>query len=53
VCAVPAASVVGEAVAAFVLADAAQEKFGGDSLEEMKRNLDGYLGQIVRLWRRR
>ena len=53
VCAVPAASIVGEAVVAFVLADAAQEKFGGDSLEEIKRNFDGYLGQIEALWKRR
>jgi len=53
VCAVPAASVVGEAVAALVIADAAQEKFGGDSLGEMKRNLAGYLDQIGDLWKRR
>ncbi len=37
VCAVPAASIVGEAMVAWVLADALVEKFGGDSLEEMKR----------------
>ncbi len=53
VCAVPAASVVGEAVVAFALADAAQQKFGDDSLPEMKRNMEGYLEQISRLWRRR
>lgn len=47
-CAVAAASVVGEAMLAFVLADAAVEKFGGDSLGEMKRNLEGYLEQIRR-----
>ncbi len=35
-CAVPSACVIGEAVAAFVLADAALEKFGGDSVEEFK-----------------
>ncbi|MHB8895125.1 MAG: chorismate synthase [Candidatus Geothermincolia bacterium] len=52
VCAVPAASIVGEAVVAFVLADAVQEKFGGDSIVEIKRNLEGYLEQIGRLWRR-
>ena len=38
VCAVPAAAVVAEAMVAFVLADAAVEKFGGDSLEEMLDN---------------
>jgi chorismate synthase len=38
VCAVPAAAVVGEAVVAIVLADAALEKFGGDSLEELLDN---------------
>ena len=46
VCAVAAASVVGEAMVAFVLAHAALEKFGGDSLRETKRNLEGYLTQI-------
>ena len=43
VCAVPAAGVVAEAMVALVLADAALEKFGGDSLEETRRNSDGYL----------
>ncbi|MEP7198561.1 MAG: chorismate synthase [Chloroflexota bacterium] len=38
ICAVPAASVVGEAMVAWVLAEAMAEKFGGDSLEEMKRH---------------
>lgn len=42
VCAVPAAAVVGEAMTAIVLAQAFQEKFGGDSLEEMKRNYHTY-----------
>ena len=37
VCAVPAASVVGEAMVAWVLADALIEKWGGDSVAEMKR----------------
>lgn len=46
VCAVPAASVVLEAVVAFELASAFLEKFGGDSVEEVKRNYTGYLGQI-------
>ena len=43
VCAVPAGGVVGEAVVAFVLADAVLEKFGGDALPETRRNLDHYL----------
>jgi chorismate synthase len=38
VCAVPAAAVVGEAMVAFVLADAALEKFGGDSMTELVAN---------------
>ena len=38
ICAVPAASVVGEAMVAWVLAEALQEKYGGDSLAEMKRH---------------
>jgi len=46
VCAVPAGGVVGEAVVAAVLADAALEKFGGDSLAETRRNLDGYLASL-------
>ncbi len=45
-CAVPAAAVVGEAVAAFVIAQAMTEKFGGDSMAEMKRNFEGYLEYI-------
>ncbi|HTB12200.1 MAG TPA: chorismate synthase [Bryobacteraceae bacterium] len=43
---VPAAGVIGEAMVAIVLAGAAIEKFGGDSLKEMKRNFDGYLEQV-------
>ncbi len=46
VTAVPAAGVIGEAMVAIVLARAMREKFGGDSLKEMKRNFDGYLRQI-------
>jgi chorismate synthase len=42
VCAVPAAGVVVEAMMALVLADAALEKFGGDSLVEVRRNLRAY-----------
>ncbi|TDC71350.1 chorismate synthase [Actinomadura sp. GC306] len=46
VTAVPAAGVVAEAMAALVLADAALEKFGGDSAEETARNLRGYLSSL-------
>jgi chorismate synthase len=42
ICTVPAAGVVGEAVIAFEMANALVEKFGGDSLEEMKRNFNAY-----------
>jgi len=44
---VPAASVVAEAVVAFVLAQALLEKFGGDSLAELRRNMDGYHGRLM------
>ncbi|HET6515776.1 MAG TPA: chorismate synthase [Thermodesulfovibrionales bacterium] len=43
VCAVAAASVVGEAMTALTVADAFLEKIGGDSMEEVKRNFEGYL----------
>ncbi len=46
VCVVPAAGVAAEAMVAFVLAQLALEKFGGDSALELKRNYDGYLEQI-------
>ncbi|MBI2986733.1 MAG: chorismate synthase [Deltaproteobacteria bacterium] len=49
VCSAPAAAVVGEAVVAFELAVAFLEKFGGDSLQEITRNYEGYLGQIKSL----
>ncbi len=42
ICTVPAAGVVGEAVIAYEMANAMLEKFGGDSLDEMKRNFDAY-----------
>lgn len=45
--AVPAAGVIGEAMVAMVVASAMREKFGGDSLKEMRRNLDGYLAQVA------
>jgi chorismate synthase len=43
VCAVPAAGVVGEAIVAFILAQAFLEKFGGDSMVEVRRNYDSYV----------
>ncbi|UCD36529.1 MAG: chorismate synthase [Nitrospiraceae bacterium] len=46
VCAVPAASVIGEAVTAISIADSFLAKFGGDSLEEIGRNYRGYLRQM-------
>lgn len=45
-CAVPAAGIVGEAAVAFVLADAFLEKFGGDSIGEIKRVHQAYLKQV-------
>ena len=47
VTAVPAMGVIAEAMAALVLADAMLEKFGGDSLGEVRRNLDGYLSHVA------
>ena len=49
VTAVPAASHVGEAAVAFVIADAFLEKFGGDSMKEIRRNYEGYMQQISRI----
>jgi len=46
VCAVPAASIVGEAVTASVLAQSTAEKFGGDSMGEIKRSYESYLEQL-------
>jgi chorismate synthase len=46
VCVVPAAGVAGESMMALVLAQALCEKFGGDSLGEMRRNFDGYQSQL-------
>jgi chorismate synthase len=45
-CAVPAAAVVGEAAVAFEIAAAFLEKFGGDSMREVKRNYKGFLKQV-------
>lgn len=47
VCAVPAAGVVAEAMIALTLADAITEKFGGDSVEETRRNINGYLDNLA------
>jgi chorismate synthase len=47
VTAVPAAGVVAEAMVALVLAEAAVEKFGGDSVDEMRRNAESYLKALV------
>ena len=47
VCAVPAAAVVAEAMVALVIADAFMEKFGGDSISEIRRNFDGYLTYLA------
>jgi len=47
VCAVPAAGVVAEAMVALVVADAVVEKFGGDSVAEVRRNVAGYLATLT------
>ncbi|RBM16706.1 chorismate synthase [Prauserella sp. PE36] len=52
VCAVPRAGVVLESVVALILADAALEKFGGDSLAESKRNVESYLAGLEAWWDR-
>jgi len=46
VTAVPAMGVIAEAMVAIVLTEALLEKFGGDALSELKRNVDGYLAQV-------
>ena len=46
VCVVPAAGVIGEAMVALVLADAALEKFGGDNIAETVRNYKAYMETI-------
>ena len=46
VCAVPAAGIVAEAMVALVVADAVLEKFGGDSVEETRRNAESYLDTL-------
>ncbi|MBA3488856.1 MAG: chorismate synthase [Longispora sp.] len=47
VCAVPAAAIVAESMVALVLADMAAEKFGGDAVIEIRRNVAGYLDGLV------
>ncbi|MFF3111474.1 chorismate synthase [Kitasatospora sp. NPDC057904] len=47
VCAVPAAGIVAEAMVALVLADAVNEKFGGDHVSETRRNVQGYLDHLI------
>jgi chorismate synthase len=51
VTAVPAASVICEAVVSIVLAQALLEKFGADSMGELERNVAGYYAQIEKHWR--
>jgi len=51
VCAVPPAAVVAEAMVALELAQAAVEKFGGDSVAEVRRNAEAYLASIPELLR--
>jgi chorismate synthase len=46
VCAVPAASVVGEAMVALVLADAVLERFGGDAIDELRRRYADWQCQV-------
>ena len=46
VCAVPASGIVAEAMTALVLADAVLEKFGGDSVQETKRNFENYMSNL-------
>ncbi|HEY3011343.1 MAG TPA: chorismate synthase [Gemmatimonadales bacterium] len=50
VTAVPAMGVIAEALVALVLADAMLEKFGGESLGEMRRNYDGYVAALGSRW---
>jgi len=47
ICAVPAAAVIGEAMVALTVADAFLEKFGGDSIAEIKRNYDSYIDYVA------
>jgi chorismate synthase len=47
VCAVPAAGVVAEAMAALVIAELVLDKFGGDSISETKRNFENYIANLI------
>ena len=49
VCVVPSCGVIAESVSAIEIASAMKEKFGGDSLREMKRNYDSYIKAIKRI----
>jgi chorismate synthase len=51
VTAVPAMGVIAEALVAIVLADALLEKFGGDSMAELRRNVDSYIAALADRWR--
>lgn len=53
VCAVAAASVVGEAMLAAELARAFLQKFGADNVDDIKRNFDGYLASLEARWKGR
>jgi chorismate synthase len=53
VCAVPAAAVVGEAMVALTLADALVEKFGGDSVAELRRSVDSWTTSVGERFRGR
>ena len=46
ICVVPAAGVIAEAMVGYVLAEAFLEKFGGDALDETRRNVQGYQKQL-------
>jgi chorismate synthase len=48
ICTVPAAGVIGEAVVAFEMACAFLEKFGGDTVEEIRRNYGAYQDYVKR-----
>jgi chorismate synthase len=50
VTAVPAMGVIAEALVGLILADAMLEKFGGDSLSEMRRNYTGYVAALGSRW---
>ncbi|ADI01182.1 MULTISPECIES: chorismate synthase [Syntrophothermus] len=51
ICAVPAAAVIGEAVAAWVIAGVLLEKFGGDTMQEIKTSYKRYLEYLRRVWK--